>query len=276
MTSKRIVVVRDFEQLNADEAGPSRRARRPARDDRARVRRRRRPGAEEPRRRAEGRGGRRPRLGEDGRRARGRARAGRRRPCRTDAARSCAERLGDDAGRVAGLVEVLAAAFGPGATLTADEVEPYLGEAGSVPVFQLTNAIEEGKVASALSILRPAAHRHERAPAQADASAPGARAAAVALPQAAPARRPGDPHARRTRTPRSAGRAARTRRRRRSRPRRRSARDGLRTAVDSLHRADLDLKGASAMPEDAVLEVLVARLAALALTQPGGRSGSRR
>jgi DNA polymerase III delta subunit len=51
--------------------------------------------------------------------------------------------------------------------------------------------------------------------------------------------------------------------------------DGLRTAIDALHQADLDLKGASAMPENAVLEVLVARLAALH-SRSRARSGSRR
>ena len=90
--------------------------------------------AEEPRRRAEGR----PRssvagLREDGRRARrGARRAGISAATRTRRG-SRAERLGDDAGRVPQLVEVLGATFGPGATLGVADVEPYLGEAGSVP-----------------------------------------------------------------------------------------------------------------------------------------------
>jgi DNA polymerase-3 subunit delta len=43
---------------------------------------------------------------------------------------------------------------------------------------------------------------------------------------------------------------------------------GLRSAFDLLAQADLDLKGARAVPEDAVMELLVTRLAAL-----HGRSG---
>ena len=39
---------------------------------------------------------------------------------------------------------------------------------------------------------------------------------------------------------------------------------------DAIAQADLDLKGARAIPEDAVMEVLVARLAAL-----NGRSGGQ-
>jgi DNA polymerase III delta subunit len=42
--------------------------------------------------------------------------------------------------------------------------------------------------------------------------------------------------------------------------------DGLQRAFDLLAHADLDLKGARAIPEDAVVELLVARLAALAST----------
>ena len=62
--------------------------------------------------------------------------------------------LGEDAGRVPQLVELLAAAAGPGATLDVADVEPYLGDAGSVPDYQLTNAIEAGDIAGALATLR--------------------------------------------------------------------------------------------------------------------------
>jgi hypothetical protein len=47
--------------------------------------------------------------------------------------------------------------------------------------------------------------------------------------------------------------------------------EGLRRAFDLLARADIDLKGARAIPEDVAVELLVARLAALA---PGGRRGA--
>src|SRR5262249_9465597 len=70
-----------------------------------------------------------------------------------DAAQLITAHLGDDAGRVAALVDVLAAAFAPGTSVSAEDIRPYLGEAGAVPSYQLTNAIESGDSATALEIL---------------------------------------------------------------------------------------------------------------------------
>jgi DNA polymerase III delta subunit len=47
---------------------------------------------------------------------------------------------------------------------------------------------------------------------------------------------------------------------------------GIRQAFDALFQADLDLKGARGIPEQAVMEVLVVRLARLAARTGGGRS----
>jgi DNA polymerase III delta subunit len=52
--------------------------------------------------------------------------------------------------------------------------------------------------------------------------------------------------------------------------------DGLRQAFDHLARADLDIKGERAIPEDAVLELLVTRLAELSGRSGGGGAGARR
>src|SRR5262249_48208783 len=60
--------------------------------------------------------------------------------------------LGDDAGRVGALVDVLAAASGDGA-LDRDSVLPYLGGVGSVPPYQLTNAIDASDVPAAPEVL---------------------------------------------------------------------------------------------------------------------------
>ncbi len=70
-----------------------------------------------------------------------------------DAADLITKHLGDDAGRVVALVEVLSAAFGPDERLSADDVRPYLGEEGTVAPYLLTNAIEEGDTARALELL---------------------------------------------------------------------------------------------------------------------------
>jgi DNA polymerase-3 subunit delta len=47
--------------------------------------------------------------------------------------------------------------------------------------------------------------------------------------------------------------------------------DGIRRAFDALYQADLDLKGARGIPENAVMEVLVVRLARLAQRSRGAR-----
>ena len=57
-----------------------------------------------------------------------------------DASTHLLAHLGDDSGRVPELVEVLAAAYGSGATISVDEVEVYLGDVGTAGPFDLTNA----------------------------------------------------------------------------------------------------------------------------------------
>ena len=64
-----------------------------------------------------------------------------------------AEHLGSDMGRLAGLLDTLAAAYGRGATVTAAELEPFLGEAGALAPWDLTDAIDAGKTAPALEVL---------------------------------------------------------------------------------------------------------------------------
>ncbi|MGH9025252.1 MAG: DNA polymerase III subunit delta, partial [Acidimicrobiia bacterium] len=72
---------------------------------------------------------------------------------RPDAVKRLAAHVGEDPGRVQSLVDVLAAAFEPGVVLGVDDIEPYLGEAGPVPTYELTNAIEKGDVAGSLAVL---------------------------------------------------------------------------------------------------------------------------
>jgi DNA polymerase-3 subunit delta len=61
--------------------------------------------------------------------------------------------VGEDLGRVEGLLAALAAAYGEGARITVEELEPYLGEAGNVARYELTDAIDEGDAAAALGVL---------------------------------------------------------------------------------------------------------------------------
>jgi DNA polymerase-3 subunit delta len=189
---------------------------------------------------------------------------------RPDARKRIAAHLGEDAGRVPRLVETLAAAFGSGAALDVADVEPYLGEAGAVPGYELTNAIESGDIAGALATL----HRMMTAtgPRQPRPMHP---LQILGLLQGYYRRvlRLDDPE---LRSPRDAvaalgGRIKEYPARKALDQSRALRTDGIRQAYDHLAQADLDLKGKRAIPEDAVLEVLVARLARLS-----GRAGGRR
>jgi DNA polymerase-3 subunit delta len=188
---------------------------------------------------------------------------------RPAAAKFVTTHLGEDAGRVPQLVELLASAAGPGATLDVADVEPYLGDAGPVPNYQLTSAIEAGDMAGALETLRRML------------TAPGPGQSRPMHPlqvigtlhsyfrRVATLDDPG------VRSPRDAvaaldGRVKEYPARKALDQARALQSDGIRTAFDHLFAADLDIKGARAIPEDAVLEVLVARLAALTGRARGG------
>jgi DNA polymerase-3 subunit delta len=186
-----------------------------------------------------------------------------------DAAALVTRHLGDDAGRVGALVDVLAAAFEPGVRVHADAVRPYLGEAGAVPSYQLTNAIEQGDPVAALETLhrlmtvsspqqpRPMhplqilglLNGYYRRILRLDDPTLRSRADAVAALGGKVKEFP-------------AGKALDQARALGS--------GGIRQAFDALFQADLDIKGARGIPEQAVMEVLVVRLARLA-ARTGGR-----
>lgn len=72
--------------------------------------------------------------------------------------------LGEDVSRLTGLVEVLVAAYGEKARIGPEELEPYLGEAGSVAPWDFTGAIDEGETEAALSLLHRMLSAGERHP----------------------------------------------------------------------------------------------------------------
>jgi DNA polymerase-3 subunit delta len=183
--------------------------------------------------------------------------------------------LGEDAGRVAALVDVLLAAHGEGARLGVDDVEPYLGEAGAVPSYGLTNAIEAGDSAAALEVLHrllSAANARDRRPMHPlqvlgslnsyyrrllrldDSSVRGTEDAIAAL----------------------GGRVSQYPARKALAAARALGTTGIRQAFDWLHQADLDLKGARGIPSDAVMEVLVVRLARLSRSAAPATAARRR
>jgi DNA polymerase III subunit delta len=165
-----------------------------------------------------------------------------------------AERLGDDVDRVNSLVATIEAAYGA-TTVGADDVEPFLGEAGGLPPWELTDAIDKGDIATALDRLHRmlgAGGMHalqvmailtthfRRILALEGSDARNEQEAAEVL-----GTKPGFPI-----------RKALTRAQR-------MGYDNASDAVRLLSEADVDLRGAKAWPDELVLEVLVARLARL-------------
>ena len=165
------------------------------------------------------------------------------------------QHLGDDLGRLGALLDVLAATYGEGAKVGVAELEPFLGEAGAVAPWDLTDAVDRGDVEAALGALHRLLGAGQRHPLQVMATlsrhfgamlrldGSGARDAAAAARLTAmspfPAKKALDQA-------------------------RRLGPAGVARAVGLLADADLDLRGASSWPEELVLEVLVARLCRLA------------
>ncbi|CAB4853670.1 unannotated protein [freshwater metagenome] len=170
--------------------------------------------------------------------------------------------LGEDAGRLQGILETLHSTYGAGATLRRDEVAPFLGDAGGVPPWDLTDAIDRGDTTVSLQLLQRMMRAGERHPLQVmsilhshyskllaldgvNARDETAAAAAMGIKPGFPARKALDQY-------RKLGGGAVTR------------------SIGLLAQADLDLRGAKEWPEDLVMEVLVARLSKL-----GGATGRR-
>ncbi len=192
-----------------------------------------------------------------------------------DAVRAVTERLGQEAGRVGSLVETLVGAFGADARLHADDVAPYLGEAGAVPVYQLTNAIETGDVPGALDVL----HRllHATGPQQPKPMHP-LQIMAVVHNHFRRIARLDDPSIRDADAAVAAlgGRVKQYPAKKALEQSRALGTAKIRDAFDALFQADLDLKGARAIPPEAVVELLVARLAGLSGGSRSGRTGGAR
>lgn len=164
------------------------------------------------------------------------------------------EHLGEDAARIGPLLDTLVGVHGPGATLGLDDVAPYVGEAGSVPPWDLTDPIDGGDVEAAMRALRrmldggglhplqvmAILHRHVEQALRLDGSgAPDEQAAAAILGlkgSTFPAKKA------LARSRRLGGRV-------------------LRDQLLLLGRADRELRGETGLEDRAVLEVLIARLA---------------
>jgi DNA polymerase-3 subunit delta len=172
--------------------------------------------------------------------------------------------LGEDASRLVPILELLEAAYGTGAHLGPDEIEPYMGQAGSVTPWAFTDSIDAGDAASALGYLHrlmeggerhplvilAMLHRHVSGLMKVDSPSVRTEAQAAAAMGIAPGRS--------TFPAKKALRSAQQ-----------WGSDGIAEAIGLLADAEVDLKGASAWPEAAALEVLVGRLCRLARARTG-------
>ena len=162
--------------------------------------------------------------------------------------------LGEDVSRLPTLLEALAAAYGEGAKVGEAELEPFLGQAGGIAPWDLTDAMDRGDPAAALAQLHrmleggdrhPLAvmsslHKHYASMLRLDGSGVSDEKAAAALLGTAPY------PAKKAMV--QAGRLG-------------SA--NVARAIELLGAADLDLRGNTGAPDVVVLEVLVARLSRL-------------
>lgn len=168
------------------------------------------------------------------------------------------DHVADDIAMVPPLLRMLAGAFGEGATLGVDDVQPFLGDSGSVPPWELTDAIDNGDTTRALDALHRMLGAGARHPLQIMATL-NSHYLRIAALQGAPISGEKDaaallgikgstyPAKKALTTLRSLGPS------------------GTKRAVEICANADLTLRGGGpAWSGDLVLEVVVARLARIA------------
>lgn len=178
------------------------------------------------------------------------------------------EHLGQDLNRLSSLLATLESAYGAATRIGPEELTPYLGEAGGVPPWDLTDAIDRGDAAQALALVHRLTGAGERHPlvvlavlhrhysnvlrVQSRSIATEAQAAAAL----------GIAKGRSTFPAKKALDVAR-----------RLGPTGVGDAIVALADAELSLKGKIDWDGDLVLEVLIARLCRLARAS-GARAGA--
>ena len=177
--------------------------------------------------------------------------------------------VGEDLGRVEGLLGALSAAYGEGARISAEELAPYLGEAGNVPRYELTDAIDRGDPGRALIVLHRMLDAGGLVPIQVLATLHGHFANMLALD--------GDDIGGERDAAALLGTAPVVAKKALEQSRRLgSAR--IAEAITLIAGADLDVRGASGLNAEVVIEILVARLARQTrpARQPRHRAAARR
>lgn len=174
---------------------------------------------------------------------------------RPDAAAQLAAWLGEDAGRLDGILATLESTYGTERTLTFADIEPFLGDAGGVPPWDFTDAIDAGETTKALAMLARMTHAGGRHPLQVMAIL-HSHYANIAKLDGADARSEADVMAATGITSAFPAKKALANARR-------LGPAGSKRAYELLAQADLDLRGDKDLEADVVMEVLVARLSRL-------------
>jgi DNA polymerase-3 subunit delta len=183
-----------------------------------------------------------------------------------EASELVATRMSDELAQIDGMLDALAAAYGEGATITAERIEPYLGNGGASAPWDLTDAIDSGDTELALThlhrmlgggtrhplVVAATLQRHVTTLLRLDGANVTNEAEAAALLGVAPY-----PAKKALAQSRRMGSAA------------------IRRAVVLVAEADVDLRGKSAWPNELVLDVLVARLSKLVPNARRGQSGRK-
>lgn len=166
------------------------------------------------------------------------------------------ERLGEDVGSLDGILRTLSATYEPGTILGVEELGPFLGDAGGVPPWDLTDAIDGARAGRAIELLGRMLGAGERHPLQVMAilqghygklaTLDGRSLRSEAEAAAALGIKPGYPARKAMEQSRRLGGTS------------------IRRAIDLLAGADLDLRGRRDLDSRLVMEILVARLSRLA------------
>lgn len=176
------------------------------------------------------------------------------------ACRHLAAWLGEDLGRLDGILATLVSTYGSGVRLDIADVEPFLGDAGGVPPWEFTDAIDNADTSTALTLLGRLLRSGDRHPLQImatlhnhyarlarldgiDARSEADAAAAMGIKAGFPARK-------------ALGTFNRL------------GGENIRRAIELLGATDLDLRGSTDLDPEMVMEILVARLSRL---RPVGR-----
>lgn len=168
--------------------------------------------------------------------------------------------LGEEPARLHGVLETLAGTYGTKGRLSAADVAPFLGDKGSVPPWDLTDAIDGGDATAALGYLARMMGAGERHALQVMAILHGHYQRMLRL-DGTDARTEADAQT-------LLGLKSGFQAKKALNQLRRLGSNGVQRAIDLLAQADLDLRGAKDWPDELVMEVLVARLARLS---PAGR-----